>query len=154
MVSVFGRARNWTLSRFFRRLGDAHRHFGNLHANQEEHWAAIGNYTRAAVLDPAYAEVYHSRGVLYWREIGNYVRAIQDLTRTLELEPARARAYFDRGLAYKLHNQPALAIADFERYLSVGNEDFWLEAARRQLAELRGEPETEEWQVQPETASQ
>ncbi len=30
-----------------------------------------------------------SRGVLYWREIGNYVRAIQDLTRTLELEPAR-----------------------------------------------------------------
>jgi tetratricopeptide (TPR) repeat protein len=153
-VSVFGRAWNWVLSRFFRRLGDAQRHFGNLHGSKEEHWAAIGNYTRAAVLDPTYAEVYYSRGVLYWREIGNYTRAIQDLTQTLELEPARTRAYFDRGLAYKLHNESARAIADFERYLAEGHEDFWLEAARRQLAELRGEPELLHQEERPETVSQ
>ena len=115
-MSVFGRVWNWALSRFLRRLGDAQRHFGNLHGNKEDHWSAIGNYTRAAVLDPSYAEVYYSRGVLYWREIGDYARAINDLTKALELEPMRTRAYFDRGLAYKLNNEPALAVPDFERY--------------------------------------
>jgi hypothetical protein len=29
------------------------------------------------------------------------------------------------------------AVADFERYLEEGQDDFWLEAARRQLDELR-----------------
>jgi tetratricopeptide (TPR) repeat protein len=130
-------------------LGDAQRHFGNLHGNKDDHWSAIGNYTRAAVLDPDYAEVYYSRGVLYWREIGEYGRAIQDLTRSLELEPTRTRAYFDRGLSYKLHNEPALASADFERYLALGDEDFWLEAARRQLEELRGETEAFSQEGQP-----
>jgi tetratricopeptide (TPR) repeat protein len=153
-VSVFGRAWNWAGSRFFRRLGDAHRHFGNLHGNRDDHWSAIGNYTRAVILDPNYAEVYYSRGVLYWREIGEYSRAIQDLTRALELEPTRTRAYFDRGLAYKLHNEPALASADFEHYLAQGDEDFWLEAARRQLAELRGEPDVLNHDDEPEMAAQ
>ena len=152
-MSVFGRAWNWVLSRFFRRLGDAQRHFGNLHGNKDDHWSAIGNYTRAAILDPNYAEVYYSRGVLYWREIGEFARAIQDLTKTLELEPARTRAYFDRGLAYKLCNQPALASADFESYLAEGDEDFWLEAARRQLAELRGEPDVLNQEEPPGMAS-
>jgi tetratricopeptide (TPR) repeat protein len=128
---------SWALSRFYRRLADAHRHFGNLHGDRQEHLAAVGNYTRATTLDPTYAEAYYSRGVLYWREIGNYDRAIQDLTQALALDPARAEAYFNRGLAYKLRNEPDKAVADFERYLVEGRDDFWLESARRQLEELR-----------------
>jgi regulator of sirC expression with transglutaminase-like and TPR domain len=31
------------------------------------------------------------------------------------------------------------AAADFERFLDEGQDEFWLEAARRQLAELREE---------------
>lgn len=124
------------MSRSLRRLADAHRHFGNLYGNIDEYWSAVENYTRAIVLDPDYAEAYYSRGVLYWREMGNPYRAIQDLTRVLELEPTRTLAHFNRALAYKMQNEPGKASADFERYLAEGEGGFWLESARRQLAEL------------------
>jgi tetratricopeptide (TPR) repeat protein len=128
---------NWLWSRFYRRLADAHRHFGNIYGDQTEHWAAVENYTRATVLDPAYAQAYYSRGVLYWREIGNYYRAIQDLTRVLELVPSWAEAHFNRAMAYRLRNEPDKAIADFEHYLAQGQDTFWLESAQRQILELR-----------------
>lgn len=120
--------------------GDTHRYWGNRYGDLKEYWVAVEDYTRATVLAPGYAEPYYCRGVLYWREIGNYYRAIQDLTRVLELDPGRAEAYFNRGLAYKLHNQPEQAIADLEQYQAVGRDRYWLEAAGRQLAELRNEP--------------
>lgn len=130
------RAWKWIWSRFFRRLADAHRHFGNLYGNRHEFLAAVENYTRAITLDSSYAEVYFSRGVLYWRELGSYERAIRDLTSALRLDPSRFEAYFNRALAYKLHGENEKAIADLERYLEEGEDDFWLDAARRQLAEL------------------
>lgn len=123
--------------------GDTHRYWGNNYGDLKEYWSAVEDYTRAIVLDPGYAEPYYCRGVLYWREIGNYYRAIQDLTRVMELEPGRAEAYLNRGLAYKLHKQPDKAIADLEQYLARGKDPFWREAAGRQLAELRDEPDWE-----------
>ena len=127
---------NWLLSRFLRRLADAHRHFGNQYSKRQEYQAAIGNYTRAIRLDSGYTDAFFNRGVLYWREMGQYEEAIQDLTRVLDLDPSRAKAYMNRGLAYKLQQEYPRAIADFQRYLEEGEDDFWLEAARRQLAEL------------------
>jgi len=138
---ILRRAWDWIASRFYRHLADAHRHFGNSYGDLQEHWAAIENYTRAAALDPTYALAYYSRGVLYWREIGNHYRAIQDLTRVLELVPTWAEAYFNRAMAYKLRSEPEKAIADLECYLACGRDPFWLEMARRQLAELRHEPD-------------
>jgi tetratricopeptide (TPR) repeat protein len=137
---ILERVRNawkWLRSRYYRRLADAHRHFGNLYGNQLEHWAAVDNYTRAADLDPGYAQVYYSRGVLYWREIDNQYRAIQDLTRVLELVPTWAEAYFNRGMAHKLRKEVDRAIADFQQYLAIGTDEFWLESARRQIDELQ-----------------
>ena len=124
-----------------RRLADAHRHFGNLYGNQQEHWAAVEHYTRATIYDPDYAQAFYSRGVLYWREIGNYYRAIQDLSQVLKLDPTWAEAYFNRGLAYKLHDERPKAIADFQRYLAEGQDAYWLDAAQRQLEELQEEAE-------------
>jgi tetratricopeptide (TPR) repeat protein len=140
MLGVVQHAWNWTLARFHRRVADAHRHFGNIYGNQQEHWAAVEHYTRATIHDPTYTQAYYSRGVLYWREIGNYYRAIQDLTRVLELTPDWAEAYFNRGLAYKLRNEREKAIADFERYLLEGKDEYWLDSARRQLAEIHQDP--------------
>jgi lipoprotein NlpI len=74
--------------------------------------------------------------VLYWREIENYYRSIQDLTKVLELDPTWSLAYLNRGLAHKLRNEPEKAISDFRRYLEEGTEQFWIDAAQRQLAEL------------------
>jgi tetratricopeptide (TPR) repeat protein len=136
------RAWHWVLSRFHRRLADAHRHFGNQYGNQQEHWAAVEHYTRATIHDEAYTQAHFSRGVLYWREIGNHHRAIQDLTRVLELDPSWSEAYFNRGLAHRMRREFDKAIADFESYLDAGTDDFWLDAARRQLAEIRDESGT------------
>lgn len=130
---------NWLWSRFLRRLADAHRHFGNQYGNRQEYQAAVGNYSRAIRLDPGYTEALYSRGVLYWRELGQYDSAIQDLTRVLELDPSWAMAYLNRGLAFKMQQDYPKATADFERFLEEGQDEFWLEAARRQLAELREE---------------
>ena len=124
------------MSRFLRRLADAHRHMGNAYGNRQEHRAAVGNYTRAIALDPAYTYAYYSRGVLRWRELGEYEVAIKDLSQVLELDPAWAEAIFNRALAYKMNMQYEDAIADFERYLEEGTDEFWLDSTRRQLAEL------------------
>ena len=131
---------HWIRARVYRMQGDTHRHFGNNYGDLQEYWAAVEDYTRATVLDPGYVEPYYCRGVLYWREIGNHYRAIQDLSRVIELDPTRAEAYFNRGMAYKLHKQADNAIADFEQYIAMGKDPYWLEAAGRQLAELRNEP--------------
>ena len=109
---------------------------GNAYGNRQEHRAAVGNYTRAIALDPAYTYAYYSRGVLRWRELGEYEAAIKDLSQVLELDPAWAEAIFNRALAYKMNMQYEDAIADFERYLEEGTDEFWLDSTRRQLAEL------------------
>ncbi|MBN1659956.1 MAG: tetratricopeptide repeat protein [Anaerolineae bacterium] len=133
------RAWHWVLSRFFRRLADVHRHYGNLYGSRDEYWAAIENYTRAVELDPAYAQVYYSRGLIYWREVGNHYRAIEDLTRVIEIDPSRAEAYFNRAMAYQARHETEHAIADLEHYLAEGQDEYWIESASRQLVELRAE---------------
>jgi tetratricopeptide (TPR) repeat protein len=141
----------WGWSRFYRRLADAHRHFGNLYGNRMEHWAAVKNYTRATVLDPTYAQAFYSRGVLSWRELGDYPQAIQDLTRVLELVPTWAEAYFNRGMAHKLRNEVGQAVDDFQRYMAEGTDEFWLEAARRQVDELQDVHAADQTANGPET---
>ena len=142
--SMVARAWDWVLSRFYRRLADAHRHYGNLYGDRREHQSAVENYTRAVIRDPAYCEAYYSRGVLYWRELGDAGRAVRDLSRALELDSSRAEAYLNRALAFKLQGEPDRAIADLEQYLAVGTDLFWLESAARQLAELR-----DDWGAEP-----
>jgi tetratricopeptide (TPR) repeat protein len=140
-MSLIGHRGKWVLSRLYRRLADAHRHFGNLYGNANEHHAAVEHYTRAVLHDPTYTLAFFSRGVVYWRELGHYRRAIKDLTRVLELDPGWSEAYFNRAIAYRLARQPAAAIADLEQYLAQGDDEFWLTSAERQLAELRLEAE-------------
>jgi tetratricopeptide (TPR) repeat protein len=135
-LSALRHALNWAVSRFLRRLADAQRHMGNAYSNRQEHRAAVGSYTRAIILDPAYTYCYFSRGVLRWRELGEYEEAIEDFSTVLELDPDWADALFNRALAYKMSMQYDQAIADFERYLQEGADPFWLEATRRQLDEL------------------
>lgn len=138
-MHLFERSWKWVVSRLLVRLADAHRHMGNLYANPQEHRAAVGNYTRAIVLDPTYSQALFSRGLIYWRELHDYDRAIEDLTRVLELDPRWAEAYFNRAIAYRMRGEPERAIADLERYMAEGSEPFWLESAVRQLEELRAD---------------
>ena len=131
-----GRTWNWLLSRFYLSLADGHRYFGNRYGDADEHHAAVRNYTRAIQRDPAYVQAYFSRGLLYWRELGNHQRAIEDLTQVLELDPAWSEAYFNRAMAHRLALNVERMVADLERYLDEGEDEFWLDSARRQLADL------------------
>jgi tetratricopeptide (TPR) repeat protein len=140
-LNAIKRSWNWGCSRFLRNLADAHRHFANEYGNRQEYQLAVNNYSRAIARDPEYAQPYYNRGVLYYRELGEHEGAIRDLTRAIELKPGWGRAYFNRGLAYKMRGEVDKAIADLERYLELGQHEFWLEAAHRQLAELAGQEE-------------
>jgi len=133
------RAWRWLLSRLYRVLADAHRYFGNLYGNRHDHWLAIENYTRALVHAPAYTQAYYSHEETYWREVGNSLRAIQDLTRVLELDPSWVEAYFNRALAHGMRHEREQAVADFRSYLANGADEYWLGSAQRQLAELQQE---------------
>jgi tetratricopeptide (TPR) repeat protein len=148
-LTVMKRAWNWLLSRLHLRVADTYRHFGNLHGDLREYRSAIDKYNRATALDPAYAQAYFSRGVLYWREIRDYPRAVEDLTLVLELAPGWAEAYFNRGVAFRLQGEPVRAIDDLEHYLAHGTDGFWLDSARRQLVELRAELGAEQYDGQP-----
>lgn len=143
-MSLWDTSWRWALSRFYRRWADVHRHYGNLHGDVHEHRAAVEYYTRAVALDPGYAQAFFSRGVIFWREINDPVRAIEDLGRAIELEPAWSDAYLNRGLAHKLRGDSAQAVADLTRYLETGRDEFWLDAARGQIAELVNEPGSDE----------
>lgn len=140
-MNLIGHRGKWLLSRLYRRLADAHRHFGNLYGNRGEHLAAVENYTRAVLHDPTYAQAFFSRGIVYWRELGNHERAIQDLSRVLELDPGWTEAYFNRAIARRMAGQLDSAITDLEEYLAQGQDEFWLASAERQLVELRLESE-------------
>lgn len=135
-MTAIKRSWNWVLSRFLCWLADAHRHFGNEYGNRLEYQAAVNNYTRAIARDPQYAQPYYNRGILYYRELGEHKGAVQDLSRAIELRPQWARAYFNRGLAHKMLGGAEQAVADLEMYVEMGQDEFWLDAARRQLAEL------------------
>jgi tetratricopeptide (TPR) repeat protein len=134
-----GRTWNWLLSRFYLSLADGHRYFGNRYGNPDEHRAAVRDYTRAILRDPGYVQAYFSRGLLYWRELGDHQRAIEDLTQVLELDPGWSEAYFNRAMAHRLALNVDQMIADLERYLDEGEDEFWLDSARRQLADLHPE---------------
>ena len=123
-------------ARFYGLRGAAHRHFGNRLGDVSEYRRAMADFTCAAELDADYAQAYYNRGVLYWREFHDYERSVRDLTRAIEIGAPRPEAFFNRGLAHKLAGDLYQARVDFETYLAVGQDPYWLEAARRQLAEI------------------
>ncbi len=127
----------WMLARFFHLRGATHRHFGNTNSDLAEYEFAVADFTRAIELDPEYVTAYYNRGVLYWRELRNAYRSIRDLTRVLELKPTWAEALFNRAMAHQIRGDHEKAIADFERYLTEGQDSFWRESAERQIALLR-----------------
>lgn len=50
---------------------------------------------------------------------GDYRAALDDYATVIALDPANARAYFNRGLIYQHMGLPALAIANYDRALSL-----------------------------------
>ena len=126
------------LARFYYALGAAHRHWGHRWASPREYRRAVVDFTRAIWLDPGFVQALYDRGLLLWRELADGEGAERDLTRVLELDPERVEAWFNRALARQVMGDIAGALADFERYLEVGEDPMWREISRRQVDILRG----------------
>ncbi len=99
--------------------GRMHRHWGNLSGDRREYQAAVDDFSKALNLHPAHVAACYSRGILYWRELQNYYRAVKDLTRVIELAPHWHEAWFNRAMAHQLRNELSEATADYEYYLAL-----------------------------------
>lgn len=120
-------------------LGLAYRSRGNRGNDVAAYQDAIGAFTEAIAYDPGLARAHYARGVVYWRELNDFERAIRDFSRALELDPANADAYLNRGLSrvFGRLGTREEAVADFEEYLRRGRSGYWRIEAQNQLARLR-----------------
>ena len=129
-------------------LGLAWRSRGNTTPSEAAYHDAIGALTQAILYNPDLAEAHFVRGVLYWRELTDYARAVRDLSRAIELKPNFADAYLNRGLArvYGRIGTRDEMLADFNRYLDLGKNGYWRIEARNYIKRLeeRAEPSSEE----------
>ena len=117
--------------------GRFHRHWGNLSGDRREYQLAVDDFGRALELHANHVAALYSRGVLYWRELENYYRAVKDLTRVIELAPTWHEAWFNRALAHQLRNEISQAIADYEHYLTLPGNPKWRISAETQLEMLK-----------------
>ncbi len=113
--------------------GRMHRHWGNLSGDRREYQAAVDDFSKALDLHPDHVAACYSRGVLYWRELQNYYRAVKDMTRVIELAPQWHDAWFNRALAHQLRGEMSEAIADYEHYLALPGQMKYHASAQTQL---------------------
>lgn len=126
----------WRAALYFWR-GNLHRHFGNLSGDRREYQAAVDDFSKAIELHAIFVPALYNRGVLYWRELANYYRAVKDLTRVIELAPQRYEAWFNRALAHQMRGEIPEAIADYEHYLSLPGQPKWRISAQTQLEMIK-----------------
>jgi tetratricopeptide (TPR) repeat protein len=117
--------------------GRFHRHFGNLSGDRREYQMAVDDFSKAINLQPNHVSALYSRGVLYWRELENFYRAVKDLTRVIELAPHWHEAWFNRALAHQQRNEIPAAIADYEHYLTLPGKPKWRVSAQTQLEMIK-----------------
>ncbi|MFN8597386.1 MAG: tetratricopeptide repeat protein [Anaerolineae bacterium] len=117
--------------------GSFHRHFGNLSGERREYQWAVDRFSNAIELDPSFVAAYYGRGVLYWRELENWYRAIHDLTRVIELAPHWHEAWLNRAIAQHRRGDFEAAISDLEHYLTVAKDPGWRANAESQLGMMR-----------------
>lgn len=113
---------------------------------------AIADLSKVIESNPAWPSLYYERAHLYEGqdrvdealndyimaiELDEYGGAINDYSRVIELNPNFALAYFRRGRAYYFEGSKALAMADFERVLSLTSDPSLREQAEEQLRNLR-----------------
>ncbi|MBN2018922.1 MAG: tetratricopeptide repeat protein [Sedimentisphaerales bacterium] len=76
---------------------DAYNLRGNYYSKKGDYDIAISDYTRAIVINPKNADIYHcNRGLAYSHQ-GEYSEAISDFCRAIEIHPKDAEYYYNRG---------------------------------------------------------
>jgi tetratricopeptide (TPR) repeat protein len=87
-------------------------------------------YNRALLLKPDFALAQYRRGILYWRELHDYPRAIADLSVVLD---QFSEAIFIRGMAHQAVGDYQLAVNDLQAFIDAAPNSRYYANANRQL---------------------
>lgn len=95
---------------------------GNTKVSQGDLQGALQDYDKAISIDPAYAEAYTNRGVIYFRQ-GDMTSALRDLNLAIAINPRRAKPYENRAAVKGTTGDFAGALSDFNHYLQIDSAD-------------------------------
>lgn len=129
----------FTLAYLIHYWGGIYRFIGNRYNMAEAHRIAVRLFSLAYQVDMSYRKARLDRGVLYWRELGQFKEALGDFDALLEEDPGYIQALFNRAMAYQGCGRFADAIGDLESYLELtAIEDDYYPVAKRNLILLKG----------------
>jgi tetratricopeptide (TPR) repeat protein len=80
---------------------------------------AVTDYTTALKIDPANAETYFNRGLLYEMHMGEFDRAIKDFEQALGIDKEMVDAYLEMAQCYAQKQQRANAIENYKEYIEA-----------------------------------
>jgi len=83
---------------------------------------ALEEVSHAVLMDPASAQAYYSRGVIY-AEIKDYTAAVADFSKVIELSPENGAVYSARANVQLLQKDTAHACADWNKAALLGDKD-------------------------------
>ena len=101
--------------------------------------AGVRAFERAGRLWPAMAKAHYRSGLIRGRELGQYRDALADLATAAALEPEWPEPHLQRGLFQRFRGDNAGALADLERYLALGGDEYWRAEALRQVEQIHAE---------------
>ena len=84
----------------------------------------LKHVAKAISLDPANAEYYRFRSVVYGTQNDNNM-AIEDMSSAISLEPNQANYYYRRGYLYCNTQKKDLARRDYIRYMDISGENIF-----------------------------
>lgn len=97
---------------------------------------AIGSFSRALAIWPAFAMAYFRRAIIYSRELGQHTQGLDDLGRAIASAPERPEFYLHRGLILRFHGDQTAAAADLQHFIALNPNSSWRAEAERQIAQI------------------
>jgi tetratricopeptide (TPR) repeat protein len=92
-------------------IAHIHSKRGNAYKDSGQFAKAISEHTKAAQLNPKYADAYNNRGNAYGG-LKEFSQAISDFSKAIELNPKSDIAYYNRGRTFGTLQQYTQALSD------------------------------------------
>ncbi len=105
-------------------------------AKADDVYFALGEMSRAIMLDPTYGDSYFYRGLVF-AALNETEHALVDYNKAIEIQPDSPYSYYARGSLYERTGDKTAAIADYKRFLELyKTNDTWRDAAAQHLRGL------------------
>jgi tetratricopeptide (TPR) repeat protein len=99
-------------------------------------YLALGELSRAIMLDPTYSDSHFYRGLVF-AALGETEHALIDYAKAIEIKPESPYAFYARASLYERTGDKMHAIADYQRFLQLYTvNDSWRDDAAQRLRGL------------------